>query len=263
MDVQLIAGEKVKGEGKNPILACNDFVRMGPGRSLPKLASQYAEMHQTTPPTLSLHTLKKWSTDYGWQERAELYDAEIEAQAQAVEKERQRQRAARRASIMQDGVALDYERVAKLKLLAAELEAQIFYQPTYDPDALRLLRIDGLIGEAEETGDPDELSEIARRILARLDPNDPKNKYPNLWAHDVKGLAGGRTVEVVRFNTALLAEYRAVLAEIAAETGGRRQRTITENIDIDLGKLTEDQLARIKAGEDALQVILSDYITGN
>jgi hypothetical protein len=54
-----------------------------------------------------------------------------------------------------------------------------------------------------------------------------------------------------------------VLAEIAAETGGRRQRTITENIDIDLGKLNEDQLARIKAGEDPLQVILSDYLTGN
>lgn len=257
MAVELIAGEKVKGEGKNPIIACDDYLRLGPGRSLPKLLSQYREIPRNTAPTLSLNTLQKWSQNYHWQERADAYDTAIETEKQAADEEQRRKLAAERKAIMQDGVALDFRRVEKLKLLAAEIEAQIFYRPEPDEDALRILGINGLIGDAAETYDPDALSEIARRILAKLDPNDPKNKYPNLWAHDVKGLAGGRTVETVRFNNALLAEYRGILGEIAAETGGRRQRTI--NIDIDYSKLSEEQLDRILAGEDEIEVVLSGF----
>lgn len=257
MLVDLLVGIKLKGEGKNPILACNDYLRMGPGRSLPKLLAQYAEIGQDQPPTTSIGTLKAWSVRYEWQDRADLYDAEIEAEKQASAKGEQRKAAARRKEIMQEGAALDYERVAKLKKVAAELEAQIFYEPEPDSDALRLLGIAGLVEQAHETRDPEELSRIARLILERLDPNDPKNKFPNLWARDVKGLAGGRSVDVVRFNSSLLAEYRAVLAEIAAETGGRRQRTVT--IDIDYSKLSDEQLERIRDGEDEVEVVLSGF----
>jgi len=261
MAVKLIISERVKGEGKNPILACNDFVRMGPGRSLPKLLAEYTKPHQDAPPTRSINTLKKWSTDFGWQERATAYDEAIEAEKNVQARLVQQQIAERRKSIMQTDEALDFERVAKLKRLARFLEEQIFYQPQVDEGAAKLLGIEVAIGLAEGTTDKQELSELARMVLARLDPNDPKALYPHVWAHDVRAMAGGKGVDIYRFNAALLAEYRSVLDEIAKETGGRRQRTITENIDY--GKLTTEQLQRVAAGEDPIQVILSDYIPGN
>jgi hypothetical protein len=162
---------------------------------------------------------------------------------------------------MEDGVALDYERVAKLKRLAAFLEEQIFYESKIDEKAADLIGIRDLLDAAEDTSDKESLSNIARMILDKLDPSDPKNHYPHIWARDVKGIGGGRTVDIVRFNAVLLAEYRAILAEIAQETGGRRQRTVTENIDY--SKLTEEQLQRVAGGEDPIQVILSEYVPGS
>jgi hypothetical protein len=260
--VELIAGEKVKGESKKAVLACNDYLRMGPGRSLRLLVAEYDKDARNSTPTQSLGTLGKWSAEYAWQTRADLYDAGLEAEKQATEKERQRQIAERRKAIMEEGAAFDFERVALLKRHAEFLEQQIFYQPQpkVDEETARRLGIEALLGWADETTDPEQLDEIARRIVAKLDPDDPKAKYPHVWAQDVKGLAGGKTVEVVRFNAALLSELRATLADIAAETGGRRQRVVNENIDY--SKLTDEQLQRVAAGEDPVQVILSDY-SGN
>lgn len=260
MAVELIVGEKATGESKNAIIACNDWLRLGTGRTLVALVVGYTKTDQNQPPTRSIATLKDWSTKYGWQERAELYDAAIEAEKTAAEKERQRKIAERRKEVMEDGTAFDFERVAMLKKHAQFLEEQIFYQPQVqvdDPDLARRLGIEALLGLAEGESDPDALDELARRIVAKLDPNDPKALYPHVWAQDVKGLAGGRTVEVVRFNSALLSELRATLADIAAETGGRRQRVINENIDY--SKFSDEQLQRVAAGEDPIQVILSDY----
>lgn len=257
MAVELIAGEKNKGETKNAVLACNDYLRMGLARSLRSLLSHYREVEQNEAPTLSLATLNAWSAKYAWQKRADLYDAAIEAEKQAAEKERQRAIAERRKAIMEEGVALDFERVERLKRLADEIESQIYYQTKPTEEALRLLGIADLVAAAEETTDREQLSNLARIILAKLDPDDPKNKFPNLWARDVKSVAGGHIVDVVRFNAALLSEFRAILDEIAKETGGRRQRTVTESIDYN--KLTEEQLQRVAAGEDPIQVILDDY----
>lgn len=251
MAVELIAGEKARGESKKAVIACNDYLRMGPGRSLRLLLAEYDKNARSITPTRSLGTLGKWSTDYGWQARADHYDAAIEADKQAAEKERQRAIAERRKAIMEDGAALDFERVAKLKRLADFLEQQIYYEPPSGDEAARL------IGVLDEMSEDDSLSDIARIVMSKLDPNDPKAKYPNVWARDVKALAGGRTVDVVRFNPAILSEFRAVIDDIAKETGGRRQRVVTENIDY--SKLTDEQLQRVAAGEDPIQVILSDY----
>lgn len=257
--IEPLVGAKYQRETSQAIQAANDYLRLGAGRSLSRLSSQYREMPQNTAPTVSLNTLQKWSAAYGWQERADLYDAAAEVEKQAAEKERQRQIAERRKAVMEDGVAFDFERVALLKKHADFLEQQIFYKPEVkvEDELARRLGIEALAGLAEETSDPDTLDEIARRIVAKLDPNDPKAQYPHVWAQDVKGLAGGRTVEVVRFNAALLNELRATLADIAAETGGRRQRVVTENIDY--SKLNNEQLQRVAAGEDPIAVILSDY----
>lgn len=53
--------------------ACRDWLRLGPGRSLPALLQQYQNT-KTLPPTRSLDTLKCWSRRFHWQERARAYD---------------------------------------------------------------------------------------------------------------------------------------------------------------------------------------------
>lgn len=113
--IEPIAGERQPSETDKAVQACNDYLRMGAGRSLSLLAQKYTENDQKRPPTKAEGTLKDWSTTYGWVERASLYDAELE---------RLRTEAAQRA--MQEGLALDWERVGKLKRLAEFLEDQIY-----------------------------------------------------------------------------------------------------------------------------------------
>lgn len=91
---------------------------------------------------------------------------------------------AERAAVMEYGLSLDYERVRRLLRLADFLEAQLF--------------------ERGENGE-----------------------YHNVWLPDVKAIGSGEfaeRVDIERFNSALLAEYRAVLDDIAKETGGRIKR---------------------------------------
>lgn len=245
MAIELVAGDKAKGETQRALLACNDYLRMGPGRSLRTLQAQYREVAQSSAPTHALATLNKWSALYGWQARAELYDALAEAEKNAAEKAHQAALAQRRREVMEAGAALDFERVDKLKRLVEFLEAQIFY-----------------VGQGDDSAPGDLGGDTLRAALRSVpDPDDPKRKYSNIWARDVKGVGSGdaaQVVEIVRFNAPILAEYRAALDDIAKEAGGRRQRTVTETIDY--SKLTDEQLQRVAAGEDPIGVILSDYV---
>jgi hypothetical protein len=79
--VALLAGKRQKGETYRAVIACNDWLLMGPGRSLRALWRQYSKIPQKAPnqpPTRSYNTLKKWSRRHNWQKRAKLYDAEQE-----------------------------------------------------------------------------------------------------------------------------------------------------------------------------------------
>ncbi len=52
--------------------AFQDYVAIGPARSLSRLIELYHDTHQSAtkpPPTKRLDTLKEWSTKYGWQDR--------------------------------------------------------------------------------------------------------------------------------------------------------------------------------------------------
>lgn len=113
--VRPLAGERQKGESSKATQACNDYLRMGPGRSLRDLHRQYTETYQNQPPTESLATLKGWSTKYGWPDRAALWDAEAEER-----KNREYERA------METGLALAYKRVDRLRELAAFLRRQLY-----------------------------------------------------------------------------------------------------------------------------------------
>ncbi len=205
-----LVGERQKGETRRAIIACNDYLRMGPGRSLEKLRQSYVKTTSTAPPTRNLRVLQGWSAKFGWVSRAELYDIQVEAEKNA-----------RRREIMESGLALDHERVVKLKELAT-------------------LLLDEVYGVDEE--------------------GNLHLEQDNVWLPDVKQIGGGEyaeRVDIVRFNSSLFEQLRGLLDDLAKETGGRRQRTVTENIDY--SKLSDGQLARIVAGEDPIQVILSGY----
>ncbi len=115
--VELLAGEKQPHESLRAMQACNDYLRMGPGRSLAGLRRRYLEMPQNTAPTRSSTTLSKWSQAYGWPQRAETYDAKLEEEKNARARE-----------IMETGLAAAHERVLTLKHLAAFLESQLYMQ---------------------------------------------------------------------------------------------------------------------------------------
>lgn len=197
--LELLAGERKDNESDRAVQACNDYLRLGAGRSLRKLAQKYAKTRQSTPPTDSIETLKVWSADYEWKQRSSQYDAELEA----IRNEKRRKE-------FEAGLALDYERVNKLKGLANLLEQDLSV---------------------------------------------------HLWLDDAKSIGSGEfaeRVDLIRFNSALVEQYRGVLDDLAKEVGGRKVRT--ENLNIDFAKLSDEQLARIAAGEDPMQVVLSGYI---
>jgi len=115
--VTLLAGTRQKSESYKAVQGCNDFLRMGPGRSLAGLYRQYRETQGNTTPTRSKATIEDWSHRYGWTQRAEAYDRALEDEKNA-----------RAAQIMSEGLAQAHERVVKLRDLAGFLETQLYEQ---------------------------------------------------------------------------------------------------------------------------------------
>jgi hypothetical protein len=171
--VDLLAGERQAGESKKAIQACNDWLRLGAGRTLPALLSSYAEIHQNTPPTRSLDTLKNWSSSYGWSRRAAEYDQAWEDRKNAE-----------RVRVMNEGLALDYQRVQKLLRLADFLENQLYLKD----DQGRFPNV--WMADAKMIG------------------TFPKQER----------------VDLVRFNAQLIEQYRKTMDDIASEVGGRIQK---------------------------------------
>lgn len=199
MTIELVSGEIQKGETKRAIQACNDYVRMGPGRSLEKLLVSYQNATES-PPSKRIKTLKDWSRNFNWVNRATAYDAEIERQKnEAIAKQRR--------EILESGLALDTERIKVLTSLTNLLNGQVL--------------------EIDEGG------------------NQPK-----LWPKYGTTEDGE---ELRKFNAALIRELRGLLDDLAKEVGGRRQRS--DNVNINLDDLSDEQLERIANGEDPLYVV--------
>lgn len=118
--VRLLVGEAQKYESSAAIQACNDYLRMGPGRSLAVLHRRYTSRNnkqQSEPPTRAYPTLRSWSSKYNWADRAGNWDADAE---------KRKTEAYRRA--METGLSLDFERVRELKELAGFLLEQVYEQ---------------------------------------------------------------------------------------------------------------------------------------
>lgn len=174
LDLTPLAGVRQDTETDNAVVACNDWLRLGAGRSFPALVEKYAAQNQTKPPTRSRATIKIWSMKFDWAARASEYDAGWEEVKDAE-----------RAEVMRSGLALDYERVRKLTALAAFLEKEMYTK-------------------------------------------DAAGQYINVWLADVKQIGSGdnaERVDIVRFNTGLIDQYRATLDDLAKETGGRINKT--------------------------------------
>lgn len=110
--------EKRAGESAAAYAALCDYCQMGAGRSLSALLDRYRAA-TNTPPTRREKTLKDWSRFNEWQARSGAYD---KAAAEALERELQ----AKRRAVMEEGLALDFERVRALKRVALLLEEELF-----------------------------------------------------------------------------------------------------------------------------------------
>lgn len=182
---ELLAGVRQRGESSKGVQACNDFLRLGPGRTLVGLFRKYQEMPGDMTPTRKRNTIEAWSKNFTWFERAAAYDKRLEEEKNARARE-----------MMASGLALDYERVGELIVLADFLKAQIY---TTAP---------------------------ARQEVAaeEAEPGESGTAYPYVWVRDVKQIGAGENaerVEIYRFNAAILDQYRGVMDDIARETGGR------------------------------------------
>ncbi len=100
-------------ESKKAAAACQDYLRMGVGRSLQKLHQKYIKSTSDEPPTRTLRVLAGWSTKFNWVERAKEYDKAIDAEKNE-----------RRREVMEEGLALDYARVTELTELYAALKSE-------------------------------------------------------------------------------------------------------------------------------------------
>lgn len=183
--IEPIVGERQPGESKPAVVACNDFLRMGPGRGMADLIARYksqaaAEGEHETPPTLSYGQIRKWSMKFDWPARAEEYDAQDQ-------KSRNTTFAERRREILEEGLALDHERVSALKHIATDLLNQ--YNETDDNGR----RVNLWVRDVKQIG---------------------------------QGPTAER-VDIVRFNAALVEQLRGALDDIAKEVGGRVQKQET------------------------------------
>ena len=114
----LLAGKRLSNENNRKVMACNDYIRMGAGRSVRKLHKRYQAMRDegtVLPPTARLSTLDVWSSSFGWVARAEEYDATIENERREHVK-----------AIMNSGLAAEHERVDLLKKIGDTLVEQLF-----------------------------------------------------------------------------------------------------------------------------------------
>ena len=119
--VQLLEGERQPGETVRAVLACNDFLRMGPSRSIGALARRYKDQIDAEGDSgaalASPSRVYYWSSKFNWVERAESYDAkhDVTKTEEAL-------------SALSTGLALPFKRVIQLKALADRLEREIFVE---------------------------------------------------------------------------------------------------------------------------------------
>lgn len=109
---ELLIGDRQHTESDAAVFMCNEYLRLGPLRTLQKLFVAYNDQPGYAP--VGLGTLSTWSSTWDWKGRATEYDAVTDrARADLVREAAER--------IMAEGIALTHERVRKLGLIEEKL----------------------------------------------------------------------------------------------------------------------------------------------
>lgn len=151
---ETIPWERQAGETSKAYAAFCAYRDLGPSRSIPKAYQTHTNLGHFT-------TLKAWSAEYNWVERAQAYDDYIDAEKRAVNEEELRKMAERQAQeaeiiqrkVVQTLVAKDVDEItagecAKLFDVAVKVERLARGAPTEKVDATIGNRI-GADGRAE------------------------------------------------------------------------------------------------------------------
>lgn len=209
---------------------------MGDGRSLASLVALYVEQRQisgkVTVPTVHLRQLEQWSTTFGWQARLlALADQAAAAAEAAMRRER--------ASVFEEGLSLDFERVRVLKRLAQRL-------------------IDDLM--SDEDDEPRDPADVVNEVLAEVDQvlkgtwSKPTGKRRRgLWLNDIKSIGSGkgqRLALLSTFNASEIETLRGLLDDIAKETGGR-PKTVKIDVEQRLRVVAEEEGVRLGLTREA------------
>ena len=185
--VGLLMGQRQPGEKGRAMSACNDYLLMGPGRSLSNLLERYRTATEP-PPSRRIKTLKDWSRHFGWVERAGTYDdwqvrLKSAEKIKAIEEQAQREITAGQA-LMASGERVVRElikRIADGRLEEAdwgELKEMWPIARQSLVEGSKLVRLG--VGEPTEIQKhilamgPDELLEFIRRGVAGLGPEEKK-----------------------------------------------------------------------------------------
>lgn len=217
MELNPLVGARQSGESDNAVIACNDWLRMGPGRSLPALLKKYTEFNQIAPPTTSEGTLKHWSSKFSWAERA----AEFDTHWETIKNEE-------RAAELNFGLSLDYERIRKLKRLSDLLESQIYELSDPDPLTGKQSRINLWVPDVKVVGagEAAEVVDIERFNAALL------REYRETL-NDLAKEVGGRVQR----------------QEVSGAGGGAIETKVSATLD--LSGLSTEQLAALAAWDSA------------
>jgi hypothetical protein len=86
--------ERRESDTPRSLAALIAYCEMGPTRSLEKLVQMWATTGLESPPTKWLSTLKRWSTDGAWVDRASAYDSAVQADESAARAALRQQRRA-------------------------------------------------------------------------------------------------------------------------------------------------------------------------
>jgi hypothetical protein len=171
--VMSVISERLPGETNKAAQAFADYLQMGIGRTIDRLHTRYIKSTDGIP-TKQFRTLLGWSSKFNWVERAGKYDL-------AITRQRENGLSHIRKEVLEDGLALDYERVRKLKSLANLLWDEI--------------------NEEDDTGQKHKLWMKVSKVMGQ-------GKY-------------AQRIDYIQFNEQLLNQFRATLDDIAKEVGGR------------------------------------------
>lgn len=117
-----ITGADGRKESRRANQAFRDYCYMGSARSLRKLLAQYQarvkKKEKPAPPTDVWTTVSDWSGNFSWTDRSKAFDRYLLDKDKRAYEERRR-------VLLETGLALDFERVGKLKELFDKLEGYL------------------------------------------------------------------------------------------------------------------------------------------